>query len=311
MNQKLPDIAKNVCEIVERVVSEYSGRLLETAMRKDRGEISNQRHSDNFLSEIDVELHERYRVEFAKLFPGCIYASEEGDATILGAGPSSSPEYIVLVDPLDTSELAVRGLCGYTHVAVYSIAKGKPVVAVVGDMFHEVRLYCGTHLAENDEIAFVRTKSGNSFEIGCGSTVSVNRSILTTYLMRPKERFRVIAQEEQLLAELSSANADGKRSGRIGVDFGSIGLCHVATGGTDAFIEVAKGFWPWDLYPGQCILRAAGGTVIDLKGNEISLELPNTVDGMKLVMNERRKFIAASSNTLAQAVLSKLSVSNI
>jgi myo-inositol-1(or 4)-monophosphatase len=55
-------------------------------------------------------------------------------------------------------------------------------------------------------------------------------------------------------------------SGRIGVDFGSISLCHVAAGFTDATIEFAKGFAIWDLAPGHYILPAAGSTILAFVG---------------------------------------------
>jgi myo-inositol-1(or 4)-monophosphatase len=77
--------------------------------------------------------------------------------------------------------------------------------------------------------------------------------------MRPRERFLPLAQQGDLMTGLTNGigpdaaeavdGPNGDRS-RIGVDFGCVGLCHVATAATDAFIEFAKGFALWDLLPG-------------------------------------------------------------
>jgi myo-inositol-1(or 4)-monophosphatase len=50
-----------------------------------------------------------------------------------------------------------------------------------------------------------------------------------------------LAARHDLLTALAQPGPDGKARGRIGVDFGSVGLCHVAAGFTDAVIEFAKG----------------------------------------------------------------------
>jgi myo-inositol-1(or 4)-monophosphatase len=95
---------------------------------------------------------------------------------------------------------------------------------------------------------------------------------------------------------------------RIGVDFGSIGFCHVATGATDVFLDVVKGFALWDLLPGRLILEAAGGVITDLTGTP--LPWPNTaftdLDAMSDAMNTRQRFIAAANHDVARTVADTL-----
>jgi myo-inositol-1(or 4)-monophosphatase len=69
--------------------------------------------------------------------------------------------------------------------------------------------------------------------------------------MRPDERFLPLARQQVFIKVLSASPGAGKARGRIGVDFGSAGLCHVAAGFSDAMIEFAKGFAIWDLSPGH------------------------------------------------------------
>ena len=116
-----------------------------------------------------------------------------------------------------------------------------------------------------------------------------------------------LARREGLLKALSAKSDDGKTRGRIGVDFGSVGLCHVAAGFTDAMLETAKGFAIWDLSPGHYVLYAAGGAVIDLNGMPISLDYGlNSLTDIRSAMDKRRKLIAAADPSLAQEILSVL-----
>src|SRR4051812_34780861 len=90
--------------------------------------------------------------------------------------------------------------------------------------------------------------------------------------MRPRERFSVLAAQHRFLEELAEPGEDGRARGRIAVDFGSVSLCHVAAGFTDAVVEFAKGFATWDLAPGHFVLHSAGGVVVDLANVPLPLD---------------------------------------
>lgn len=125
--------------------------------------------------------------------------------------------------------------------------------------------------------------------------------------MRPSERFAPLARQQLFLEALGASSDDGKATGRIGVDFGSVGLCHVAAGFSDAMIEFAKGFAIWDLSPGHYILHAADGIVTDLAGAPIPLDYHlDSLADISDAMNKRQKFIAAADATLADEILKTL-----
>lgn len=189
---------------------------------------TNLRHADNFLSTYDLWAHRRCRELFTDILGSFVYASEEADPQVIG--DDSEPDLCVLVDPLDTSELAVRGLHGYTHVLIYSRRLARPIVAVVGDIFHHIQLYVAARHEDGHDAAAVLTADGAAYPIGRMNTVGLSEALVTNYLMRPGERFRPLARQERLLQALSESGADGRSRGRIGVDFGSVGLCHVAAG---------------------------------------------------------------------------------
>jgi len=88
------------------------------------------------------------------------------------------------------------------------------------------------------------------------------------------------------------------------VDFGSVSLCHVAAGRTEAVIEFAKGFAVWDLAPGHYILHASGGAVLDLDGKPVPLDYHSeSFAKVAKAMDRRQRFVAAGSVDLAHEIM--------
>ncbi|MCU1642966.1 MAG: hypothetical protein JWN03_3241 [Nocardia sp.] len=295
------ELAHHIADLVRQMITEIRPRLIDAALTGHRAENENLRHSDNFLSDYDLWMHHRYKELLAQKIPSFVYASEEADPEVIG--PDPDPDLCVLVDPLDTSELAVRGLYGYTHVLIYSRALARPVAAVVGDIFHHIQIYLAAMDDAGNDRALMITADGARYALDRPSQASLSDALVTNYLMRPAQRFQPLAGQQEFLKALSAPAGNGKSNGRIGVDFGSIGLCHVAAGFSDAMIEFAKGFAIWDLSPGHYILHAAGGIVTDLDGRDIPLDYRlNSMSDINKAMNTRQKFIAAGNDNLAREI---------
>jgi myo-inositol-1(or 4)-monophosphatase len=303
----LPTLAANLADLVRTVIGEVRPRLVEAALSGQRGEQANTRHTDNFLSSHDLWMHQRYLSLLSDLLPSFVYASEEDEPQVVGKDPD--PDLCVLVDPLDTSEMAVRGLYGYTHVMVYSRALARPVAAVVGDIFHHFQLYLAARDDDGQDRAYLITADAQVHSLSLHGAPPVDRALVTNFFMKPAERFVPLAGKTRLVDALSRPGPDGRAHGRIGLDFGSVSLCHVAAGLTDATIEFAKGFAIWDLAPGRYILHSAGGTVIDLSGQPIPLDADfgSLVDIAK-AMEPRQRFIAAADEILAADLLALLDI---
>lgn len=303
----LPVLASQIAAIVQTVIAEVRPKLIEAAFSGFQDEQKNARHEDNYLSEYDVWMHQRYKELLREVLPSFLYTSEEGDPEYLG--DADEADLVVLVDPLDTSELAVRAIHGYTHIMVYSRSLSRPIVAIVGDIFHEIQLYGAARNDGGVDQAFTVTASGLRSAVRTRVSPSLNEALITNYLMRPIERFSPLADQRALLEALDQPSEDGRKRGRIGVGFGSISLCHVATGQTDAMVEFAKGFATWDLYPGHYILEAAGGVVVDLNGKTITLDGRfDTAESVAAAMTSRQEFIATASPELAHEILTHLHV---
>ncbi|MEU1982705.1 inositol monophosphatase family protein [Nocardia sp. NPDC019395] len=303
----IPELAQRLVGLVRRLMIEVRPRLIGAALSGRRAENENLRHQDNFLSDYDLWMHRRYKDLLTELIPSFIYASEEADPELVGDDPD--PDLCVLVDPLDTSELAVRALHGYTHILIYSRALARPIVAVVGDIFHHVQAYVAARDAAGDDIAFLITADGAEHRLAQPSPPSLSEALVTNYLMRPEQRFRPLARQSDFIDALSAVSGAGKAKGRIGVDFGSVGLCHVAAGFSDAMVEFAKGFAVWDLSPGHYILYSAGGTVTDLYGTLLPLDCGlGSMETINRAMGRRQKFIAAGNSALAGEIRKTLHI---
>ncbi|WP_343951532.1 inositol monophosphatase family protein [Nonomuraea longicatena] len=300
----LSGIGRQLVGLVATVIRELRPQLVEAALSGDRSERRNVRHASNFLSAYDLAMHERYRRLLAEILPSFVYVSEEADPEVIGDDPD--PDLCVLVDPLDTSEMAVRALCGYTHVLVYSRSLARPIAAVVGDIFHHLQIYVAARDDDGVDRAFVFTQEGASHSLELTRSAPLAEALVTNFFMKP-ERFTSLAGQTGLVEALGRPSTDGSSRGRIGVDFGSIGLCHVAAGFSDAMVEFAKGFATWDLAPGHYILHAAGGVVLDLGGDAIPMEYGfGTLTDIAKAMANRYKFVAASGLPLAREILTSL-----
>jgi myo-inositol-1(or 4)-monophosphatase len=304
-----PQLAEQIGQVVRTVMDDIRPALVEAALSGNRSERANPRHADNFLTSHDLWAHERYRELITPLLPaGFVYASEEAEPEVIG--PDPDPDLCVLVDPLDTTELAVRALHGYTHVLVYSRSLRRPVAAAVGDIYHHIQLYLAARHGDGRDHASLVIRDGRVYPMRCGTGVTeLNQALVTNYLMRPLERFEPLAAQRSFLRALDGPSRDGTRRGRIGVDFGSVSLCHVAAGFTDATVEFAKGFAVWDLAPGHYILHAAGGTVLSLSGEPLPLDQQlTTLADISRAMSPRQKFIAAANPSLAGQILNTIDI---
>ena len=303
----IPALAAQTMQVVDTLMADIRPKLIGAALSGNLGESENIRHTDNFLSVHDMWMHEQYRELMQRHIPSFVYASEEAEPQVVG--PDAEPDLVVLVDPLDTSELAVRGLLGYTHVMIYSRRLARPVVAVIGDIYHHIRFYVAARDDDGQDHAFAITADGTYHPLKQRPPKALSESIVTNFLMRPSERFVPLSQQTRLIEALDQLDEHGKSRGRLGVDFGSVGLCHVAAGFTEAVIEFAKGFAIWDLAPGHYVLNTVGGAVLDLNGDPVSLDYRlDSLHDIAKAMDPRQKFVAAGSQSLAREILAALDV---
>ena len=215
MRHPTPELAETIAELVKTTMSDIRPRLVQAALTGHRAENENLRHEDNFLSDYDLWMHQRYKELLSEVLPSFIYASEEDDPQVIGEDPD--PDLCVLVDPLDTSELAVRALHGYTHLMLYSRSLRRPVIAIVGDIFHHVQLYLAFHDNDGSDRAFLITADGDRHALESPSNARLSQALVTNYLMRPAERFRALGAAGTFprRAQRTGREREGARGGSV------------------------------------------------------------------------------------------------
>lgn len=226
---------------------------------------------------LDQVAHERFlgliQEAILPFFPaGLVVFSEEAinaqgvmePIVLPGGGLNGSTEIqeYVIVDPLDRTASAVRGIAGFASMTVGSFSYG-PLVSVVFSLFDQ---YVNCYYAITGQGARVKFRDGTSQPISPATTTDLRGACLAAYVGRPV-RLAGLTAHEHLLdrhePESTFVNASG-----------CYGFCLVASSQVDAFIEVAKGYAWHDIVSGAHILREAGGVV---KSPDFS-DLPDPLD---------------------------------
>jgi transcriptional regulator with XRE-family HTH domain/fructose-1,6-bisphosphatase/inositol monophosphatase family enzyme len=172
----------------------------------------------------------------------------------------------VIIDPLDRTAEAVRGIAGFANITVGSLAHG-PLVSVVFSLFDR---HVNCYYALTGEGAWVQFRNGTSQRTSPSAVVDVKGASLAAYVGRPIRLTRLAAYESFLTRhdlESPFINASG-----------CFGFCLVASSQVDAFIEVAKGYAWHDIVSGHHILHEAGGIVRSLDFTSLSDPLYHVLD---------------------------------
>lgn len=226
---------------------------------------------------LDQVAHELFlgliRETILPCFPsGLVVFSEESiteggemEPIIMPAGGLDSSDGVqeyVIVDPLDRTAEAVRGIAGFANLTVGSLDYG-PLVSVVFSLFDN---YVSCYYAITGKGAWVRFRDGDSQPISPSATSDLGGACVAAYVGRPVRLTRLSAFEPLLArhgCESPFVNASG-----------SYGFCLVAASQVDAFVEIAKGYAWHDIVSGAHILREAGGV---LKSPDFS-DIPDPFD---------------------------------
>ena len=180
-------------------------------------------------------------------------------------GPDTRPasRYHWVLDPLDGTTNFAHGYPIYA-ISIGVECDGRGLVGVVYD-------------PTRDELFTAQAGSGallNGQLIAVSSTKQLDQALLVTgfaYDIRdnPNNNLNHFAR--------FSLKAQGlRRTGSAALD-----LCYVAAGRFDGFWEVKLS--PWDMAAGSIILREAGGTLTDFKGESLSIYQPELVASNGLI----------------------------
>ncbi len=228
-------------------------------LNRDFGEVENLQVSikgpANFVSAADLRAEEVIFEELSHARPGYQFLMEERGIV---EGADTSHKWIV--DPLD-------GTTNFLHAIPLfsiSIALERDGQIVAGLIYNPVSDEMFT--AEKGKGAYLNDRR----RLRVASRRNLADAVVTTGIPhRGRKGHDIFVKETQrIMAEVSGV----RRTGSAALD-----LAWTAAGRFDVFWE--RNLQPWDIAAGHIIVREAGGSVVDTKGGDKSLQTGSVVAG--------------------------------
>lgn len=223
------------------IAKEAGALLLERYGRLTGAEIARKGPRD-FVTAADRDAEALIERRLAEEFPDHGLLGEEGARR----GSASGPVWIV--DPLDGTTNFVHGI-PFFAVSIGLVDDGKPVLGVV-------------HAPALGRTFFGAPGSG-AFDDERPLSVSVTPD-LSEALVATGFGYALDTVPDHNLDNLASVARVARGIRRLGS--AALDLAFVAAGHLDAFWELHLS--PWDVAAGVAIVRAAGGTVTDVRGGD-------------------------------------------
>ncbi len=196
----------------------------------------------DLLTDIDKQCELFIVNEIQKRYPGHSIVAEEG------SGSENNSDYVWFIDPIDGTNNFAHGIPHFAvSIALYS-KKGEAIAACVYDPCVNEVFY-----AAKDKGAWCNGK-----RITVSDMEHLDRSMVFTGFPYEKNNatYNNVDQAALIIPQVQAF----RRFGAASLD-----LCSVAVGRCEAYWEPF--LKPWDMAAGMLILREAGGTVSDYRGN--------------------------------------------
>jgi len=184
-----------------------------------------------------------------------LISEEIGEKYIGDKQKAIESQNILIVDPVDGSNNAVRGI-PYCSVSI-AYAKGKNIgdikKAVVLDLISK-----DIYWAINGEGAYLNANKIHVSDLDLSNKSFFELNLPKKNLFKNIERLKPIIQQFHRMRILGSS---------------ALTLCQVARGSMEAFINLRESNRLVDVAAGYLILKEAGGKFFSIKGSEFDLEL--------------------------------------
>lgn len=220
---------------------------------------------------IKAELHVENLVSYMlskQSIPLSLYSEESG---YLLHAPRA--RYVVLLDPIDGTFLAIRNLPGSCiAISVHDAKTMEPVAAMVGDYYSQ-DIYWAT-----SEGAF---KNGTS--IHPSSVTTLDKAYISTCYGKAS-RIPLMLAKKGIVNKAFWIETTGTM----------LSMVWVGTGQVDVYLDLMLGYKPHDLAAGAYIAKMAGAVVTDELGNDLRYPADLTT---------RCKFVIAANEKLHSAIM--------
>lgn len=241
------------------------------SLARDFGEVENLQVSvkgpADFVSNADRRAEEIVHEELSNARPTYSFLMEESGET-----KGSDGQHRFIVDPLD-------GTTNFLHsIPIFACAialerNGEIVASVVHNPIMDE-----TFTAERGGGAWLNDRA----RLRVGNRKRLSDCVSSTGIKLTGTKRD--AQDVRQVASLTPALAGIRRMGSASID-----MAWVAAGRFDLFWE--SGLAPWDIAPGLCLIREAGGFVSDFAGGEKSMDQGEVICGNQTVQSQLLKEI--------------------
>jgi myo-inositol-1(or 4)-monophosphatase len=219
---------------------------------------------NDMVSYVDKGAEKLIVEELKEILPGSGFIVEEDTE-------KEKSEYNWIVDPLD-------GTTNFIH--------GIPCYAVSIALEHKGEILLGVVYEVAKKECYSAVKGGGAFLNEIPIKVSANKTLKDSLIATGFPIYNFDRQENYLnvLRELMQKTHGVRRIGAAAAD-----LCYLAAGRVDAFFEYNLN--AWDVAAGALIIREAGGTVTDFRGEQNWLYGKEIIATNVLVEDEFKQLI--------------------
>ena len=207
----------------------------------------------NFVTVFDVKVQETLIQGILEILPEARFLAEENDSF----SEDYSKGICFVIDPID-------GTANFIHDMRCSAVS-------VGMLYDNEPVFGAVYAPYTDEM-FVANKGEGAFLNGKPIHTASRplEEAIVSFGTSPYYRDRLADASFDIAKRLFMKTSDIRRSGSAAVD-----LCFLACGRTDIFFEVLLS--PWDYAASYVIVTEAGGELLQMNGEKISLTSPSSV----------------------------------
>src|SRR3978361_2157496 len=240
------------------------------SLKRDLGEIENLQVSlkgpANFVSLADKRAEEMLYTDLSKARPGYGFIGEEG-----GSREGADKTHTWIVDPLDGTTNFLHGIPQFA----ISIGLAREGVIIAGLIYNPAN--DDLYIAERGKGAFL-----NDTRLRVAGRKQLSECVIACGLPH-------LGRGNHHLSRLEMTEIQNKVAGLRRFGAASLDMAFVAAGRLDGYWE--RNLSSWDMDGGTAFVRAAGGTVSGMNGDDDALKTGHVVCGNEFVHAELVKIL--------------------
>ncbi len=251
-----------ISEKDEKIFVELCRELRSVILNYYEGNYSTTRKNDSSpLTDADLSSNEIILKALKNYYPSLPVLSEEGKD--ISYKEREKWEFFWVVDPLDGTKEFINKEDEFT-VNIALVYRNKPVFGVV-----YVPVY---------DVIYVGYKDGGAFKVTQNHRLKIKTSV-----PRSEERLKVAISRFHLDDITKAFLKDFETLCTPVVRGSALKFCSVAEGNVDFYLRFGP-TWEWDTAAGQAVVEAAGGAVIDIKGEPLKYNKTSIKNGPLFVV---------------------------